>query len=244
MTQLTSPPASGKLYLVSMGIGDIDHMTLRAHKTITSADVIVGLPFLREKLGSLIDNKQQADAYHGLFTPLAFRHADADEVARRESAARVLIRGAVAEGKTVVILDYGDPTVFGPQMGYVKEFADLAPVIVPGLSSLNVANAALGRPILNLTSASLQVCALDGLQDKGASPAAMVFFTMRMDIEALIQQLSPYYPDDTPVALVLYAGFSGQEQCIHASLATLRAKTAGLTLPWEYLVYVGDVLAQ
>jgi precorrin-4/cobalt-precorrin-4 C11-methyltransferase len=241
--QTQTNASQGKFYLVSTGIGDADNMTLRAHKTIAAADVIIGLPFLRTNLGDLIDGKQQEESYHGLFTPLALRHGDAAEVARREDNARRIIRGACAEGKTVVLLDYGDTSVFSPQIGYIKEFADLHPEIIPGISSLNAANAALGKPILNLTSASLQISALDGLREKGTPPAAMVFFTMRMDIAALVSQLQTYYPSTTPVAIVLYAGFAEQQHVIHATIDTLAQATEGMTLPWEYLVYVGDVLA-
>jgi precorrin-4/cobalt-precorrin-4 C11-methyltransferase len=234
----------GKFFLVSTGIGDADNMTLRAHKVIAAADVVIGLPFLRANLGSLLDGKQQEESYHGLFTPLALRHGDTEEVARREDNARRLIREAYAAGKTVVLLDYGDTSIFSPQIGYIKEFADLMPQIVPGISSLNAANAALGQPVLNLTSASLQVCALDGLQAIGTAPAAMVFFTMRMNFAALVSQLQAYYPMTTPVALVLHAGFAGQEQVVRATLETVEAVTQDMTLPWEYLVYVGDVLAE
>lgn len=233
----------GKFYLVSTGIGDADNMTLRAHKVIASADVVIGLPFLRENLGTLLEGKQQVESYHGLFTPLALRHGDAQEVARREDHARQLIREAYAAGKTVVLLDYGDTSIFSPQIGYVREFADLAPEIVPGISSLNAGNAALGQPLLNLTSASVQVCALDGLQPLGTPPAAMVFFTMRMDIAKLVAQLGTYYAPTTPVALVLYAGFADKQRVVRATVETLAAHTQDMVLPWEYLVYVGDVLA-
>lgn len=242
--EVVSKHVGGKFYLVSTGIGDTDNMTLRAHKIISKADVIIGLPFLRANLGALLDGKQQEESYHGLFTPLALRHADAAEVARRESHARYVIRGAYADGKTIVLLDYGDPSIFGPQIGYVKEFADLNPKVIPGISSLNAANAALGQPLLNLASASLQVCALDGLQGKGISPAAMVFFTMRMNIDTLIAQLRADYPLTTPVALVLYAGFETQQKVVRATLGSLVQVTKGLELPWEYLIYIGDVLAK
>lgn len=233
----------GKFYLVSTGIGDADNMTLRAHKVIASADVVIGLPFLRNNLGALLDGKQQEESYHGLFTPLALRHGDETEVARREDHARQLIRQACAAGKVVVLLDYGDTSIFSPQIGYVREFADLKPEIVPGISSLNAGNAALGQPILNLASTSLQVCALDGLAPLGTAPSAMVFFTMRMNIDTLVTQLGAYYPPDTPVALVLYAGFAQQQHVVRATLDTLASVTQDMTLPWEYLVYVGNVLA-
>lgn len=233
----------GQFFLVSTGIGDADNMTLRAHKVIASADVVIGLPFLRTNLGALLDGKQQEESYHGLFTPLALRHGDTAEVQRREDNARRIIRGAVADGKTVVLLDYGDPSIFGPQIGYIREFADLNPVVIPGISSLNAANAALAQPLLNLNSASVQVCALDGLQGKGVPPAAMVFFTMRMNIATLVARLQEHYALTIPVAIVLFAGFAEQQKVIRATLGTLEQATQGMTLPWEYLVYVGDVVA-
>ena len=54
-----------------------------------------------------------------------------------------LVHKAVEEGKNVVMLSSGDPTIYVPDIWTIKELADFHPVIVPGLSSFNVATAAI-----------------------------------------------------------------------------------------------------
>lgn len=83
-------PAS-RLYLVSVGIGDPDQITLRAQRTIERADVIFGMQKVRDNFAHLIQGKPQYDAGHGLFT-LALRGAAPAEVETREREVREIIR--------------------------------------------------------------------------------------------------------------------------------------------------------
>ncbi len=98
----------------------------------------------------LIKRRPVYDAEHGLYGKGGAkprRSAEAADQLRKEN--RKIIRTAVAAGKNIVILDNGDPTIFGPQIGYMKEFADLKPVVIPGISSFNAANAALQTSVVS-----------------------------------------------------------------------------------------------
>lgn len=240
---------TGRLYLVGLGAGDRDNMTLRAQKVIAEADVVFAMGRVLKDYADMLEGKELHEAGHGLFADFGRRHKDNTEM---EAQARTVIRGAVAAGKTVAILDNGDPMVYGPHTGYLTEFADLKPQVVPGLSSFNAANAALQRGVASgkvsrsvlLTAASAAregYTGKDTLAELGRTQSTMVFFTMGLDLPEVVEQLKQSYPGDTPMAIVSYAGFKDRETVLLATLDTILERSGG-KLPFEHLIYVGDFL--
>ncbi|MBK1701649.1 SAM-dependent methyltransferase [Thiococcus pfennigii] len=242
----------GQLYLVSLGIGDPDNITVRAQKTIAGADIVLGMERLREQYGELLRGKDLHEAGHGLFRPLGRRARDGETIAAQEAQVRRLVREAVAAGKRVAVIDYGDPTIYGPQIGYLREFADLDPVVVPGISSFNAANAALGRSLTDGDgSRSVILTAAAGRRGEGSrdtleklaeTRSTLVLFTMRSQLPEVIEQLRRQYPGETPIAIVSHAGYAEREQVLTATLDTILERVGGADLPFEHLIYVGDFL--
>ena len=245
---------TGTLKLVSVGIGDLDNMTLRAHKAIVDADVFLAMhpERTKTKLADLIGKKPIHDAGHGLFSRFG-RRGNAEQRAAQQDKIRQIIRSAVAQGKNVVILDYGDSTIYGPQTGYLKEFADLNPVVVPGISSFNAANAALKCGITNgsqshsviLTAAMgsrQNYTGKDTLTKLAETQSTMVFFTMGLNLSEVVKQLKIQYAATTPMAIVLYAGSAAKEQVVRGTLDTITTLVDDDKLPFEHLIYVGDFL--
>lgn len=250
-TQAQSP--KGQLYLVSVGIGDPDNITVKAQKTIARADIIFGMKRVQERFPDLIADKEVYEAGHALFTPMAHRGKTESEVEATEQQARDIIRNAIKDGKTVAIIDYGDPTIYGPQIGYLHEFRDLEPVVIPGISSFNAANAALATGVTNgKNSHSVIITAAMGLRDGyegkdslaqlAKSQSSLVFFTMGLDLAEAVEQLQQHYPANTPIAIVSHAGEDTKQSILKATLDTIIEKTEGGKLPFEHLIYVGDFL--
>lgn len=244
----TNASAGGRLHLVSAGIGDADHMTLRAHRVIGAADVVLGMGFVLDGLRGLLAGKQVHDSGHGLFTPLARRHREGVALAgieAEEQRVRALVRDAHARGARVAVVDFGDPLLYGPQAGYLREFADLAPVVVPGISSFNAANALLARPVLGASCASLALTTLHGLQAQPPAwrPDMLVLFGMGMDWPALQVELLRRCGAAMPVALVLHAGRRAHQAIVRTTVGQLAADAAAREVPWASLVYVGEGLA-
>ena len=138
-------------------------------------------------------------------------------------------------------------------MWYMEAFEDLKPEIVPGVSSFNAGNGALKKEVtagkkkqsVILTSpyVNRELTGSDDIENLAAAKASMVIFTMRLDFEDVVIKLRKHYPDDTPIAIVLYAGYQAKERVIQGTLSTINAqlKKEG-TLPFENLIYVGDFL--
>jgi len=259
---------TGKLYLVSTGCGDLDNMTIKAHKIIESADVVFTMRGDAGRFQDLLQGKEIYAAGHILFgfhnkkgdkhiheakehSHKEKKHGHGLASEERKNEIRSIIRDAVNNGKTVAILDGGDPTIFGPQMGYIKEFADLDPTIIPGVSSFNAANAALKRSVVGgpsmrsiaLTSSPRPrgESALDA-SEKADPSDAIVFFTMHSDLSETVAEFKKHYSDDTPIAIVLYAGYSDKERVIQGTLADIISKVGTEKLPFEHLIYVGNFI--
>ena len=70
----------------------------------------------------------------------------------------------------------------------------------------------------------------------------MVVFTMKSEFEDLIKKLLTNHSPDTPIAIVVHAGYMEKERVVNATLGTIMEKIGGEKLPFEYIIYVGDFL--
>jgi len=141
---------SSILYLLGLGPGDPDLLTIRAAKILAKVDVVaypqklgnaslaleIAGPHLPQKLEKMPialpmkTNRQPAkDAY--------------------DKAAKNLGK-LLDEGKSIAYLCEGDPFFYGSAMYLFSRLAAKYPVeIIPGISSLNAAGAAIGRPLVS-----------------------------------------------------------------------------------------------
>lgn len=246
-----------QLYLVGVGAGDPDLITLRAVKVIGQSQVVFCTDGIEEKYASYLQGKEVIKGYWRLFPyygqdPAELQgdeRRECEQLAAKRNAFIAKVRQAVAAGKVVAILDNGDPLIYGPWAWCLEEFADLRPVVVPGVSSFNAANAALGRGIT--TSEATKAVILtstdwpgktDTIDKLAAHRSTMVLFTMRAEFKSFIEKLLVNYPPETPVAVVKHAGYQGKEEVIQATLGTILDKVSQDQLPFEYLIYVGDFL--
>jgi precorrin-4/cobalt-precorrin-4 C11-methyltransferase len=157
--------------------------------------------------------------------------------------------GPSAKGKTVAIVDSGDPLIYGPWAWCLEEFEDLGPVVVPGVSCFNAGNAALRRGITtseNTKSVILSAAdwmGKDGYDRQAVRPSDDDGAVHDADgVQGVHRKLSINYPPETPVAVVKYAGYAGQEEVVQATLGTILDRVGRTGLPFEYLIYVGDFL--
>ncbi len=246
-----------QLYLVGVGPGDPDLITLRAIETIKRADVIFCMESLKDRFAELMQDKQVVHGYWRLFPFYGqdlddlegAQRAEAEKLAVRRNEFIAMVRQAIEDGKTVAIVDSGDPLIYGPWAWTMEEFEDLQPVVVPGVSAFNAGNAALRRGITNsdLTKSVILTAAdwegkTDTIDRLSTHQTTMVLFTMRTEFKEFIRKLAINYPADTPLAVVKYAGYADREQVIQATVGTILEKVGQDDLPFEYMIYVGDFL--
>jgi len=129
----------------------------------------------------------------------------------------------------------------------MREFADLNPEIVPGLSSFNAANAALQTSVVAGESrvVALTIGRLDNGRDEIVARmigegSTLAFFMVR-DLEVFIDGLNARLPGNTPVAIVAQAGSRARQKIIRGTLDTILSRIGEEKLP-AYLLYVGESL--
>ncbi|WP_207679883.1 SAM-dependent methyltransferase [Desulfonema magnum] len=245
----------GKFYLVGLGPGDPDIATLKALKIIESADLIFVHKRLGKKFEKYLAGKNVIHGYHRLFPFYGKKCADVtpkdqarermscEEYHKKQAEFAAIARKAVAEGKTVAMLDSGDPLVYGPCSWSLTELNDLNTEVVPGVSCFNAANAALRAGVTEgKNSHSVILASGWSVEEMAAHQSTMVLFTMRTDFKKFIDGLSKHYPADTPVAIVFKAGYAKEEKVMHGNLGTILSDMSKDKLPFEYLLYVGDFL--
>jgi len=253
----TNASGKGKFFLVGVGPGDADLITLRGLKIIESADLIFAHQRLKDKFQDVLSGKEVLTGYHRLFPFYGKKCSDVtkaqksrelmscEDYHKKQEEFAALVRVAVAEGKTVAMLDSGDPLVYGPCSWSLTELHDLETEVVPGLSCFNAANAALMAGVTEgKISHSVILASGWSVEEMAVHQSTMVLFTMRTEFKKFIDSLSTHYPSDTPVAIVFSAGYAKKEQVMHGTLGTIQGQVGTGRLPFEYLLYVGDFLAE
>ncbi len=250
-------PSRGRYFLVGVGPGDPDLASLRALQVIEEADLVFAHPRIGERFAAQLAGKTVMEGYHRLF-PFYGRKCSqlteaersredmsCEEYHRKRAELSAMVRKAVAEGKTVAMLDNGDPMIYGPCSWTLTELRDLGPRVVPGLSSFNAANAALAKSVTDgAGSHSVLLASGWSVDEMAVHQSTMVLFTMRTEFRKFIDSLSRHYPPETPVAIVSNAGYPQKESVTRGELGTIWSQVGGEgKLPFEHLLYVGDFLA-
>ena len=129
---------NGKIMLVGIGPGSIEHMTARARSAIAEADTVIGYATYINLVADLLDGKE------------VVRKAMTEELDR---AIEALERARA--GKKVALISSGDAGVYGMagptyevlfQAGWTPD-SDVEVEIVPGTSALNSCAALVGAPL-------------------------------------------------------------------------------------------------
>jgi len=246
-----------QLYLVGVGAGDPDLATIRAINVMKKADLVFCTDGIKEKFSEYLQGKEVVGGYWRLFPFYGQEPSNLPPEQRREAEQLTgkradfvgKVRKAIGDGKTVAILDNGDPLIYGPWEWCLEEFEDLHPQVIPGVSSFNAGNAALrkGATTSDKTKAVILSSTdwpgkTDTIEKLSRHRSSMVLFTMRAEFPDFIKKLSVNYPPETPVAIVKYAGYADKEEVIRGMLGTIVEQVREERLPFEYLIYVGDFL--
>lgn len=121
----------GKLYVIGIGPGGLDHMTLKAVKAIEESDVIVGYTKYIEFIKPLIKDKPVVST--GM----------RGEVERCKEALEL------AKDKIVSIVSTGDSGIYG-MAGLILEMREDEDVeVIPGVTASSAAASVVGAPLMH-----------------------------------------------------------------------------------------------
>lgn len=136
--QTNAPAKTGKIMLVGLGPGAVEHMTGRARAAIAEADTIIGYVTYVRLVADLIEGKE------------VIKKSMTEELDR---AIEALDRAR--QGKKVALISSGDAGVYGMagptfevlfQAGWTPD-SEIEVEIVPGASALNTCAALVGAPL-------------------------------------------------------------------------------------------------
>jgi precorrin-4/cobalt-precorrin-4 C11-methyltransferase len=150
------------------------------------------------------------------------------------------IEQAVATGKTVVSLQFGDATIFG-MLWYLELLPkDFPSEIIPGVGAVQALTAAVKAcPVYGYDTNSMILTLPDwparAQQDSAERlmehQSSMLFYTMGLNYPDLFAQLQRHYPADTPVAVVCYAGDPDRQQVLRTTVGQFLSQVDYLKLP-------------
>lgn len=227
------------IYFIGAGPGAVDLITVKGKELLEKADLII-------YAGSLVNPKLLDYA-----KPECVIMDSASMTLEEVIAAMV---PAAQEGKLVVRLHTGDPSVYGAhreQIDMLRSY-DLDFEIVPGVSSFCAAAAALDAEYtLPNVSQSVIITRMEGrtpvpskqkIADYAAHKATMVIFLSSGMLEKLQTELiKGGYSEDTPAAIVYKASWP-DEKVVRCTVGTIAASAAEHNITKTALITVGNFL--
>jgi uroporphyrin-III C-methyltransferase len=233
----------GTVYLVGAGPGDPELLTLRAARLLATADVVLHDDLVPDEIVAMSNP-------HALVTSVGKR---CGRPRITQAGIHELMIDSVRRGLSVVRLKSGDPLVFGraaEELNALRE-AGIPAEVVPGVSAVFAAGAALQLPLTDRRTASkLVLIAGQHAADKSAptpiwqgnlpEDATLAIYMPGRDLSALSKELrAAGVADDMPCAAISCAATPKQ----HVNATTLADFSAVKAGAAPLLVLVGRAMA-
>lgn len=228
---------SHPVYFVGAGPGDPELITVKGKRLIQEADRIVYAGSLVPE-ALLADRKPTAMVVNSASLNLQETH--------------LLLKEGHAGGELVVRLHTGDPSLYGAiqeQMSLLDREA-IPHVVVPGVSAVFAAAAELGQELtLPEVSQTVIVTRLAGrtpvpekeaIRSLAMHQATLVIYLSVNQIDKLVEEISPFYPAETPVVVACRVSWPDQV-IIEGELSTIASRVKDAGIERQALIMVGAV---
>ncbi|TPL89822.1 uroporphyrinogen-III C-methyltransferase [Mesorhizobium sp. B2-3-13] len=241
---LSDAPVHGRIALVGAGPGAEDLLTLRAHRLLMDADVIVHDALVPEAVVAM--GRRDAERL-----PVGKRKGCHT---KSQAEINALLVELGREGKRVVRLKSGDPLVFGragEEMAALRD-ASIAYEVVPGVTAAFAAAADFELP-LTLRGVSSSMVFTTGHDLKGNSlpdwaklaisgATVAVYMGRSVAAEVAGRLIEAGLSPDTAVAVVENASLTNRRR-FHGTLADLPSLEARADLSGPVMTIIGDAVA-
>lgn len=195
----------GKLYVIGIGPGGLDHMTLRAKEAIDECNIVVGYNKYIDMIKHLVENKE------------LFSTGMRGEEARCKKALEL------SKDNTVALISTGDSGIYGMAGLILQMQNDEVVEVIPGVTASSAAGSVIGAPLMhdncNISLSDLMTpYDLIKKRVRNAADADMIIslYNPRSKgrphyLREAIEIIKEYRSLDTPVAVVRHALRDGQE---------------------------------
>ncbi|WP_078552985.1 uroporphyrinogen-III C-methyltransferase [Bacillus alkalicellulosilyticus] len=234
----------GKVYLVGAGPGDIELITVKAKRHLMEADVILYDRLINPLLLSIVRSEAEL-IYVG---KLPDRH-----ILRQDAINDLLVEKA-KEGKKVVRLKGGDPSVFGRVGEEAEELAlhDIPYEIVPGVTSSIAAASYAGIPVTHREYGYSFAVVTGHDKSKSGQPLidwaalsgidTIAFYMGVGNIQYITEQLiSNGRTPETPVILIQWGTYSRQ-RTLEGTIGTIAEKVKETKFSNPAITLVGNIV--
>lgn len=228
----------GKVFFIGAGPGDPELLTLKGEAILNICDVVI-------YAGSLVNeeilNFCKPDCLK--FNSASMSLSEIIEVMERYTK----------EGKMVVRLHTGDPSLYGAIFEQMMELdkRGINYEVIPGVSSAFAGAALLKKEftvpgitqtvIFTRFSGRTPVPEKEKLSELSKHKASMVIFLSISMLEDVVEALKTGYSENTPVAVVYRASWS-DEWVIKGTISDIVEKVKETGIKRQALIYVGDFL--
>jgi precorrin-4 methylase len=242
-----------RLFVIGMGCGNSKLLTLQAINALSEADTLVAPADIQKRFAFYMKGKPV------LFDPMAFgkkpfnhkgvhKDKNARQVrAEEQTRAAAIIREQLAQGKSVAVLDWGDPMVYGAWR-WLKDYFPMEQIsFVPGLSAFNAGGAAVARDItckgtVTISDPFTILAKPELVKSLAGNGTTLAIFMGMPKFKKVMTAVSKAYGPQTPVALVLKAGFGDRQKVLRGQLGQLDQLSARLKEKWLGVIFVGPCL--
>ena len=195
----------GKLYVIGIGPGGLDHMTLRAKEAIDECNIVVGYNKYIDMIKPLVENKE------------LFSTGMRGEEARCKKALEL------SKDNIVALISTGDSGIYGMAGLILQMQNDEVVEVIPGVTASSAAGSVIGAPLMhdncNISLSDLMTpYDLIKKRVRNAADADMIIslYNPRSKgrphyLREAIEIIKEYRRLDTPVAVVRHALRDGQE---------------------------------
>lgn len=227
------------IYFIGAGPGDVDLITVKGRNTLAKADIII-------YAGSLVSAqhlefcKEGVEKYNSASMTL-------------EEVIEVMVKGE-KEGKTIVRLHTGDPSIYGAikeQMDELDKYENIKYEVIPGVSSCMAAAAAIKKEftlpsvtqtvILTRVEGRTPVPESEDLENLAKIGASMAIFLSISMIEKVVYKLRKGYGRNVPIAVVERATWEDQ-RIIYGTLDNIAEKVNKAGIKKCAQILVGDFI--
>lgn len=196
----------GKLYVIGIGPGGLEHMTLKAKQAIEESNIVVGYNKYIDMIKPLVEDKE------------LFSTGMRGEEARCRKALELS-----KENNTVALISTGDSGIYGMAGLILQMQEDENVEIIPGVTASSAAGSVIGAPLMhdncNISLSDLMTpYDLIKKRVRNAADADMIIslYNPRSKgrphyLRETIEIIKEYRELNTPVAVVRHALRDGQE---------------------------------
>ncbi len=214
------PP--GNVVFVGAGPGEADLITLRGADRLRAAEVVLFDSLADPALRALAPDAKWIDVGKRGLRGVPHANADARENVGQAAINALLVKHA-SEGRRVVRLKGGDPSVFGRLEEEIEALAraGIGCEVVPGVTAASAAAAATGRPLTRRGSGRSVSLTTAMTHDVGLRASrhadTEVFYMAGRQLAGLSRSLvAAGWPGDAPALVVSRAGWPDEVASDHA----------------------------